>query len=587
MTLVCVGIVVKQKYDWNRRQQLIHAWIGPLVELARAADGDITRYPDDPPQLTPPAGLPAEEQIPLLRWAILELETPEERLAALKILVESSGEASLPVIRELIPPCRHSELQATLLHLLSLARDPDDLPLFEKWLDGSSPMVRGAAAESIGMAHQPSYGIGSWHRWKSQMRSNTNPPIDLTAGRSTLTSWPFVAQNSGMVPQGLRDRLEGMMLQGATAEDRAGAARALLGWPPEQYSLRVAEVGVWFDQVDPRQSRAEPGASPTRQAQLATTTPMTASLIRARVESTIEITCDQPLVLDVAVSITGGRPWTVSPPPDTILMRTMYAGSGEEPSSAEWEEMEEPGSIPLDWLSSGYPWIHPDDRTEAVSIYMDPNAFALGPQWQSLIASPDRLPWMTVGDIGTDSSSGRRWRARSKESSAWLSSQDQAERFLYYEGPTTARSPVKASLAGDTLTLVTRDVYGYVHKRWRTFAGSGPTGLFVNARTTPARAFSFESQDRLDSKQILPLVDQTWVEGDGVEQTFLAMLLEQGLTEEEAGKLLDCWRERFFQVPGQRLLTLLTRAEYDRMCPLQVRPPATETVRVGIVLREF
>src|SRR5215207_7678835 len=86
MTLVCVGIVAKQQYDWHRRQKLIHGWIAPLVELAHAADGDITRYPDDPPQLTPPAGLPAEEQIPLLRWGILELETREKRLAALKIL---------------------------------------------------------------------------------------------------------------------------------------------------------------------------------------------------------------------------------------------------------------------------------------------------------------------------------------------------------------------------------------------------------------------------------------------------------------------------------------------------------------------
>ena len=69
--------------------------------------------------------------------------------------------------------------------------------------------------------------------------------------------------------------------------------------------------------------------------------------------------------------------------------------------------------------------------------------------------------------------------------------------------------------------------------------------------------------------------------------TFYVCLQRQGLTNDEAAGLLEAWRERFFQSPGRRLLTLLTREEYNRLCLLTIRPPATETVRVGIVLREF
>jgi hypothetical protein len=607
MTLVCVGIVAKQQYDWHRRQQLIHRWIAPLVDLAHAADGDITRYPDDPPQLTPPAGLPAEEQIPLLRWGILELETPEERLAALKILVESHGEESLPVVRGLISECRHGELQATLLHLLSLERNHDDLPLFEKLLDSPSPVVRGAAAESIGYVKQPAYEMQQFARqFTSQLRLGTIPPIDVSfVSESPLRNLIRSGQGKGKqapaltsetVPARLREALEARMLGGKTLEERSAAARALVGWPPDKYTLRIAEWGVWIDDRD---------RGHLKQAILeeippfvhTTGNPLT-SLVRNRYDGPITITkpilhltASCPLAVDIEIHIEGGRPWYVYPRPDAL---TVHAGKflwKGIPKPADWDEQLEPRNLAaLNELSEGYPWIHVADRGDVQWNDYDPHAdvTAVGLRWQSLILSPERAAWMQLPAV-PDDPKFRWWDDLREVPSAWVTSRGETERFLYYDGPTMARTPLKATLDGATLRLMAKDVFDSTSVTSRQFPDpfDRKSCLFIDTQQSPPRAFAFRPVEMFGLEEKLPLADQTWVRGDEIEPAFLELLLQQGLTKEEAAGLLDSWRERFFQTRGQRLLTLLTPAEYDRMCPLKVRPPATETVRVGVVLREF
>lgn len=601
-TLVCVGIVAKQKYDWYWRQQLIHPWIAPLVELARAADGDVRCYPDfDPPRLTPPAGLPAEEQITLLRWGILELETPEERLAALKILVESHGEEALPVLRELIPECRHGELQATLLHVLAFARDPEDLPLMEKWLESPSAAVRAAAADSIGFVHEPAYGFSdAFGRWGGRCRLNTIPPIDFSMVDTQLLSKSLIR---GLRPRGgapvpsekempaeLRGLVETMMLSGETEEERTAAARALVGWPPESYKLRVAEWGVWLDDGGPGPLRT--ALLDENPAFVHTTGNPLATLPRNRFEGEmmilkpiIHLTAGCPLALDVEVSIAGGRPWYAFPRPDTMtIYATNISGLNDPDEETEWDKIEPAGLASLEPLSEGYPWIHPADRSNSSEYFIDQKVTAVGLRWQSLIVSPERQAWMSPPEV-PDSPKFRWWSKLRDVPSAWITREGETERFLYYDGPTTARSPLKAWLEGARLTLLPEDALEKVKPSLRGFSGEPQTCLFIDARSTRTRAHAFAPPEGV--QQVLALGDVDWLPGDKIEPTFRAMLLAQGLTNEEAAGLLDSWHERFFQAPGQRLLTLLTPAEYDRMCPLKVRPPATEMVRVGIVLREF
>jgi hypothetical protein len=72
----------------------------------------------------------------------------------------------------------------------------------------------------------------------------------------------------------------------------------------------------------------------------------------------------------------------------------------------------------------------------------------------------------------------------------------------------------------------------------------------------------------------------------GAAEMLVGLLVERGMTAAEAGGLRDCWRADFFEKPGDRVLMFVSPADYDALCPLEVRPKPTEIVRIGIVLHE-
>jgi hypothetical protein len=64
------------------------------------------------------------------------------------------------------------------------------------------------------------------------------------------------------------------------------------------------------------------------------------------------------------------------------------------------------------------------------------------------------------------------------------------------------------------------------------------------------------------------------------------VLLGKGLFEAEADSLLKIWHKGFFENDGLTVLSLLPRAEYDRLLPLEITPtPVDRPVRVGVVLQ--
>jgi hypothetical protein len=71
------------------------------------------------------------------------------------------------------------------------------------------------------------------------------------------------------------------------------------------------------------------------------------------------------------------------------------------------------------------------------------------------------------------------------------------------------------------------------------------------------------------------------------EEALSSKLTERGLTESEKRGMLDCWRHEFFEREGVRLLMFLSARDYERFCPMTVKPAATEVVRVGVVWVEF
>lgn len=201
--------------------------------------------------------------------------------------------------------------------------------------------------------------------------------------------------------------------------------------------------------------------------------------------------------------------------------------------------------------------------------------------------SPERPAWAKVADV-PDDPKFRWWQELRDVPSAWVTSWDETERFLYYDGPTRASSPIAATWNGDTILLQARRLFD---KGYPDTADARPPrtrhALLIDARTKPLRALWPVFSTETPSNRVIDLTTEDWISGEKVEQSLLEILLERGLTSEESQGLIQSWRDAFFLTPGRRLLTFLTPEEYDEMLPLEIRPPATETVRVGIVVREF
>ncbi|MFN0021641.1 MAG: HEAT repeat domain-containing protein [Pirellulaceae bacterium] len=602
LTLVAIGLGVKLKYDWYRKKWLAGEWIAPLVNTA---DGVLTTIGPAP------SGVRAEDEIALLQFGILELDTPEQRFAALKILVETRQEESLPALRELIPKSRHPEMQAMLLHLVSLARDPKDIKLLEPWLTSRQAEVRGAAAESLGYIHQPSYGFAhGWQLRGSEVLLNTNPPVDASSLVNAVPLDPpdvepqlINQKRQEEIPAGLRDRLEALMLRGESQEERTAAARALVAWPPVKYKLRLAEWGVWIDgnkrlevaksvleEIPPFVHRAgNPAASLTRNrysGPIIITKPI------------VHLTADRPLAVDLEVGIVSGRPWYAFPRPEafTVHLDDLF-GDVPDTSARELASIDPQKTDPLEPLSEGYPWVHPGFRSEGASIarYGGPeNITQIGLRWQSLIVCPDRKPWTTLPEV-PPARGFAWWESLRAVPSSWVTSQGETERFLYYDGPTLAKSPLSAKLVGNELLLETRDLFWdrleeleRANLLARTEKAPGERDcLFVEVHPSGARAIRFRLSTAIGRTESMNLTEQSWQTGDAVEKSLRRILHEHGLSEEETTGFIISWREKFLQNPGRRLLTFLTGAEYERMCPLEIRPKTTEQVRVGIVLTEL
>jgi hypothetical protein len=180
---------------------------------------------------------------------------------------------------------------------------------------------------------------------------------------------------------------------------------------------------------------------------------------------------------------------------------------------------------------------------------------------------------------------------------AWLASRGEAERFLYYDGPTYGKTPCVVEKVRGELRFTYQDMfvrYGQgMPVRWSPFQGMEQDasvhalrrrGMFVRVRPGVTEAYTFEvplASDRLR------ISEATYREGPAVERTFLKMLTDYGLTAAEARGLLDCWRVQFFKKTGRRVILILTENDYDTLCPIRIRPKPTALVRIGIVLTEF
>jgi hypothetical protein len=164
----------------------------------------------------------------------------------------------------------------------------------------------------------------------------------------------------------------------------------------------------------------------------------------------IHFTADRPLALDVEAMIRMGRPWLAYPKPDDLVPSDERFSDNPGPT-ALLEKLDHAALPTVPDLREGFPWLDVRHRLHLVDPRsgLDGNivAMQIGLRWQSLIVLPTRAPWMTEPAIPADPKF-KWWTALRDVPSSYVSSRDESERFLYYDGPTRARPPVIATFPG-------------------------------------------------------------------------------------------------------------------------------------------
>ena len=458
LALLC-AIALKAGLEWQhrRRMEIARNWARACLDQEYPDCGRMERDKPWPPLPACPAPLDETLRPIILKMAVTQLESPRERIAGLRILLESSSATALAMLREALRDERDPQVKAVELRLVGLYRDATTADMVFHYLDDADARVRAAAADALGLIHCPAYPIYPFRILWDANKFKGDPPIDL----GSVLEWVMdqgkprpdrnindclLPMNVIELPAAMWAALETMMLDGPSSEERMAAARALLAWPPADYRLRVAEWGVWIN---------DGGQLKLAQAVLDEIPPFVhrtgntvASLsdrlipIMVITKPIMHFTADRPLAADVEVLISQGRPWFAYPRPDdfTMLASPGYGNWGNKPDPDPVLAVFDKAHVPeLQPTAEGYPWLAPPHRmygSTRRSLGAGDNEITdLGLRWQSLIISPNRQSWMTPPSIEDRQRYGWWERLRTVPSS-WLSSQGESERFLYYDGPT-------------------------------------------------------------------------------------------------------------------------------------------------------
>ena len=381
VTLSCFGVWGKLQYDWYCKLSLAAKWVEPLVKmkpLAEEIPADdffgsslYTELPKAPPKVS------AQDELELLQLAITRLYQPKQRMAGLRILVETRKAEVFPILRQLLATTRHPEIMAALVHLIGLQRNPADVPNLESLLDHEDVVVRAAAADALGYIYLPTYLRPPEEYWREfrQHALNVEPPINIEPLLPSGGGKPREIIELG--PQ-IRSRLEAMMLTGVEGIERTAAASALINWPPQNYRLRYAEWGVWLDDngdlklvqsvLDEIPPFVHQTGNPLGEFQKRLVRIMSIT------KPVVHITADRPMAIDLEIQIRQGRPWYAYPLPDDFALEagTRYGFFRRDASGNLHREAESIGSLEsldrtdLGSLNSpreGYSWRLPKHRS--------------------------------------------------------------------------------------------------------------------------------------------------------------------------------------------------------------------------------
>lgn len=540
-----------------------------------------------------PRDITSDEQLRLLMKSTRWLTEPERRRCALKIIVEQFPDRAHESCIELLSKEKENgSLKRDLILLVSLFQNKDARDLLVKFLDDESPEIQAATIDAISVQYGATYPVpaGFDSTWRHSYLVG-KPPIFLEPIRRWIGAKPgeqvpvfrrhirtWDVPKLEKLTSEISGRFRTMMVSSDSAQVvREAASRAMKGRHPDNYRLRVAEWGVWIgdgDNLTLAQSVIDEIPKFVHQSGDAIS-----SIEEGRTNSAIIITkpiihieVDQPMVIDLSVKISEGRPWFGYPMPDDFSVEGTTGQFGDPRRFAR----DVPPELALDSLEGvreGYPWVGPQHTKKFITTVT-----GVGFRWQSLIALPEKADWMKLEEVVEKKYQW--WNRLRSVPCSWVWSRGESERFLYYDGPTDHLSPVSVTKKGTNLSIsVPQPSYNAANVSRQLLyidvSGEEVTAvekLFVYSYD--ANYTEFETKDR-------PLNGETAVE------RLTSILVDRGLTLSEAQGLVDCWRPQFFESDGKRLLTIFGKKEYNELCPISVSPDPTEFARVGIVLTEF
>lgn len=549
----------------------------------------------------PPHGLSQDEQIVALHCTILNGPSRKSKVAAIKILISTASLSDgLPIILDAIARESDSEVKVLETRLLGFAGTPSSVEKLLTLMEDSDPAVREAAADSLGIIHHPAW---PQRPGRSDIRTiASDPPIVPWRGPSAIGPQYFTRA---------RAALERTLTGGATSGERHAAARALAHWPHKTYDLRYAEWGVFMADAKGkmqfvREQLAEIPPFVHRIGNPANDMQPDVHYLPMPVwKPVIHLTADKPIAVDLEVSILDGRPWVVYPRfADFVFIegqpqRSEYGGSVLIPARSNPSAATKPGIVnqlgPLDPtdmptianLGEGYPWLSPHHRVyDWWNGSHPPSSLSglggVGVLWQGLIVTPTRLDWMQPAAVPADPRFAW-WNRLRQVDSSWVSSQNESERFLYYDGPTLVTPPIIVTATPDRLNFSGPQ---YTNYQWETPAPKAHirTGLYIDVCANRVAWHWFEL---LPQGDVPRKTSQSHPSTTSLETQFLEQLRSRGLNHSEAQAMTEIWSDRFFKTPGQRFLLFMTQRDYDFICPMTMRPAPTSVTRVGIQWTEW
>ncbi len=136
-----------------------------------------------PPLPACPVPLDDAERPIVVKMAATRLDSSRERIAGLRLLLESDPESGLNVLRGALGSERDTAVRALLRHLIGLYRDATTADVLRHYLDDPDAGVRAAAADAIGLIHCPAYTRPALPSSCSQSAGRH------AAGRSSRRAW--------------------------------------------------------------------------------------------------------------------------------------------------------------------------------------------------------------------------------------------------------------------------------------------------------------------------------------------------------------------------------------------------------------